>query len=296
MHPLSDRITSLWKITDVPVDFNASHLTLYSTMKLGLDSSVAYYSALLSETAKKLIEKHPEVQSWVLTAPPFERLPSAANLMMWWIYRDLKEQLSESCSLSAVDLHLNNYAINTSKDFESLHFYSRGSVQEREKHRSRLMDTVDDITLYCQQLSGRGIIVINDIKVSGSQQKFLQEYLSEASPLFVHSLYILEVEESIGQQYPQLEYDLNKSRMKSLADFGKLLNAGNVHFTARCIGDLFACEMEEFKSLLEALSPDRQARILELVSSESRYFGQYFSDKIRFLQRLCAANSQAHPV
>ncbi|MGI9274952.1 MAG: phosphoribosyltransferase family protein [Endozoicomonas sp.] len=296
MHPLSEHITSLWKITEVPVDFNAPHLAHYSTMKLGLDRSVAYYSALLSESVEKLMAEHPECQEWVLTAPPYESLPSAANLMMWWINRDLSNRLSEKERLSVVDIHLSGDAIHSSNDFNSYHFYSKGSVRHRIEHRRRLMQTVDDISRHRQRLSGRGIVVVNDIKVSGTQQKFLGEYLGKADPLFVHNLYILELAESIGQQFPQFEYELNKSRIQSLKDFGRVLGAADVHYTARCIGDLFACDVPEFKSLLKALSTDRRLRILKLVRSESRYLGDYFSDKIRILQELCAVEALTNPV
>src|SRR5215210_2425735 len=160
--------TSLYRISELPLNADADVFRHYPAFKLGVTVSVRHYARLLLPVVKRLVANDSEHAGWILTAPPLvAETPAGANLLCWELFdlymrerdgRDLKE-------LSLIDMRYEKEA-TTSRDYAKLDFAAR--VTERERLSRRLVSDAD--------FQGRPILFVNDICVTGAQQQAMQKY------------------------------------------------------------------------------------------------------------------------
>lgn len=285
-----DQVIALKSINHLPVDLNQSLLVHYPAMKLGMSADVAFYADKLAAIAKALIKDQPENTAWVITAPFYHVIPSAANLISWQVFKLLKQALGSSYLLFIVNLRVpkKSILINDAQAFKTYYDYCNKSIAERIKLRAQLHQNLDDILNHKANFYGRGVIVINDIKVTGTQQKFMQKSFYQVHPACLHWLYIIEVDENIGIVDPQIEHRINHSKLQSLDEFSKLMGADAIVYTARCILKLFSYDLDKFQFLVQKLSLDKRIHILKLALEEGGFEGEFFTHKMALLTTLCA--------
>lgn len=282
-------VGALRKIEALPVDFEHELFAQYPAMKLGVTDAVEFYVDKLVALAQSAVKEHPDCKHWVITAPPFNTAPAAANLLCWRVYQELGQQMPADTDLSLLDLHLDvaSMEIKNEADFKRYYEYSNNSVEERVKERSLLHGEADDIVRHQAELADRGVFVVNDIKVTGTQQDFMNKSFEQVGPRAVQWLYILEIDKQLGIENPQIENRINNSSIQTLEEFRALLCNDSTRYTARCITRLFTYEVEEFQSLLESLSADQLQTVLRYAVGEGRFQQGYFEDKFKLLETIC---------
>jgi len=279
-------LRSLRIIEKLPIDYSDDFFGHYPRLKLGVTESVDYYGAQLSRLAEEVITQSlPGRTDWVITGPAYNVLPGAPNLLCSYIYEDLKNKLPDSITLSLVHLRVetDDLEIKDSESLNKYHNYSTFTQQERnqlyEQSREPLIEPRD--------FRGRSILFVNDIKVTGTHQRYMQQAFAKVDPPQICWLYILAIDREIAETEPEVEYAINHSRIASFEEFADLLATHNLEYTARCITRLLGYELSKLAKLFQMLDSDRKQAILALAMAEGRFSGDYFKEKIDLLKR-CA--------
>ena len=279
-------LLSLRQLEQVPADLDSPIFANYPAMKLGVPSAVDFYAARLTNLARELMHEHLEMQNWVLTAPPFNTVPAAANLLTWRMHKALRASSPDGVKLDLVDLHLEpqRMQINSDEDFKTYYQYSSNSVEQRIKERARLHQGDDDIVRNGDRFAGKNVLIVNDIKVTGTQQAFMQQSFDRVFPSRLYWLYIFEVDPQLGADQPEIEHSINSSRINSLHEFSEVLNAEDTRHTARCVSRLFSNAEDDFVNLVTQMSPATRQQILHYAQAEGRFEGDFFINKFRILK------------
>ena len=280
MPDLEETVTSLYRLTRWPVDCRHDLLAPYPGFKLGERESTVHYARRLAPVVEALIAASPRSTAWTLTAPPYHAIPAAANFLCREIFGLLKASLGPPVKLSLIEIEekvqLENHRTHAD--------YSRLSSIERIESRERSANAI----VHDQALSGQTVIFVNDINVTGAQQRIMRRYFEAVDAAAIHWIYIIDVQDGLGRQTPQIEYELNTWKYGSFDDFAAILSTGEINFTAKCIARIFSYGVVELTRLFGMLSVRRRLRILELTIEEERYGGDAFSEKVDLLRAFCS--------
>jgi hypothetical protein len=245
--------TSLYRISQLPLDADADIFRHYPAFKLGVTVSVRHYAQLLLPVVKRVIANDSEHAGWILTAPPLvAETPAGANLLCWELF-DLymrERDGPDAKDLSLIDMHYENEA-TTSREYAKLDFAAR--VTERERLSRRLVSDVD--------FRGRPILFVNDICVTGAQQHAMQQYFELAEAACVRWLYLIVVDPEIGRMKPGIEWQINFARFEDLL---RMVSREEIQFTGKCVLRLMQLSIVELDQVLQALSRERRIRLREL--------------------------------
>ncbi|MGH9928432.1 MAG: hypothetical protein ACREA9_04285, partial [Pyrinomonadaceae bacterium] len=166
-------LRALRVIEKLPIDHSDDFFRHYSRLKLGVTESVDYFGVQLSRLAEDVITQSRQgPTNWVITGPDYNVLPGGPNLLCSYIYEDLKNKVPDSNTLSLVDIRVetDDLEIRDSEALNKYHNYSTLTQQERnqiyEQSREPIIEPRDFL--------GLSIMFVNDIKVTGTQQRFMQ--------------------------------------------------------------------------------------------------------------------------
>ena len=128
--------TSLYRISQLPIDPNAEIFRQYPAFKLGVTASVRHYAQLLLPVMKRLIAVDSEHSGWILTGPALAAQTLAgANLLSRELF-DLYKRDGNSKKLRVIDIRYDNEA-TASIDYAKLDLAER--VTARRRLSSRLL-------------------------------------------------------------------------------------------------------------------------------------------------------------
>jgi hypothetical protein len=272
---------SLHVVETVPTDYGEDIFAHYPGLKLGLKESVDFYGARLSRVAEEVMTQAGPAD-WVITGPAYHVLPGGPNLLSSYIYQDLQNKLPESIALSQVVIP-DETADREIKDWDALnkyHNYSTFSQQER----GELYRQSPEPALEPSDFRGRSILFVNDIRVTGTHERYLQSAFEKMDPPQVCWLYVLTVNPELAAAQPEIEYAINHSRIADFEEFAELIATRELEYTSRCITRLLSYEIPELESLVGRLDAGRKKAILDLALGEGRFSGEYFSEKIALLR------------
>lgn len=248
----------LHRLTRLPVSLPEPDGRHYAAMKLGVHDSARYYAERLTPLALSLIRAWPETTNWVLTAPPLHNIPAGANLVCRHLFAGLTALLPGSARLTRVDLLGEDNARDHGRN------YSAMTLEERMRSRRREPAPV----IPTQNFAGRAVLFVNDICVTGTQERFMRRHLAPAGPAAVYWLYLVHVDEALGRRHPELEHALNRSSYASYEAFSELLAETDFQCTGKCLRRLFSCDPDRFERLLGRLDAGKIVRIAELALRE----------------------------
>lgn len=281
---LPTSLHSLRKIEKLPIDYSDDFFRHYPRLKLGVTESVEYYGAQLSRLAEDVITQSlPRTTGWVITGPASNVLPGGPNLVCSYIYEDLKNKLPDSITLSLVHLRqqTDDLEIKDSAALHKYHNYSTFTQQERNQSYEQAREPL----IEPRNFRGRSIVFVNDVKVTGTQQRYMQRAFARVDPVQICWLYILEIDREIAEAQPEVEYAINHSCIASFEEFADLLATHNLEYTSRCITRLLSYDLSELAKLFEMLDVGRKRTILELATAEGRFGGDYFKERMDLLKR-----------
>ncbi len=264
----------------------------YPLMKLGSKTDIAFFADQLAPLAIAHIEANPQIKQWIITAPPHNVIPAAANYICWKIFEQLKQQPALADKLKQIDLKVpkQRMAIKDANDFKTFYEYSNNSIEQRIKERTRLHHGDDDIVIRGDEFKDCGIIVVNDIRVTGTQQEFMQQSFDRVGVADLQWLYIFEVEKQLGLDDPQVEHRINTAKVQTLEEYQAVFTSNDVNYTARCISRLFTHETDQFEHLLRQIDKPRQQQVLDFATREGRYEGEFFAEKFNLLKQIAQSS------
>jgi hypothetical protein len=251
---MSDSETKyLHYISKLPLDADAEIFRQYPAFKLGVTQSVRYYARLLLPLVKNLIASESQHTDWILTGPAIaSQTPAAANLLCRELF-DLymrERDTRNSKELSLIDIQYDNEA-TASIDYAKLDFADR--LTERERLSGRLVRNAN--------FHGRPILFVNDICVTGAQQRALQQYFERDEAACVRWLYLIVVDPNIGKTNPEMEWQINFAPFEDLL---RMVSREQIQFTGKCVLKLMQLSTAELDQVLRALNEERRTRLLEL--------------------------------
>jgi len=254
--------TSLHRISQLPLDWDAEIFRQYPAFKLGVADSVRHYARLMLPLVKRLIASDSDDADWIFTAPAIAaHTPAAANLLCWELFdlylRERAMRISKGPSL--IDLQYDSESTASiewkdptkSQDYAKLDFADR--VTERERSSRRLVRNTE--------FHGRSILFVNDMCVTGAQQHTMQQYFEGAEVACVRWLYVIAVDQEIGRSNPELEWQINFVPFEALL---RMVSREQIQFTGKCVQRLMHLSIAELDQVLRALSEERRTRLLEL--------------------------------
>ena len=275
---------SLRVIKQLPIDFSDDFFRHYVRLKLGVIESVVYFGAQLSRLVEDVITQSPTGHTdWVINGPAYNVLPGAPNLLCSYICEDLKNKLPDSVTLSLGKLREEtpDLEIKNSESLNSFHNYSTFTQRER----TQFYEHAPEPSIEPRDFLGRSILLLNDIKVTGTHERYLRRFFAKLDPPQICSLYVLVIDRAIAEAQPELEHAINYSSIASFEEFADLLATEHLKYTPRCITRLLSEEVSNLEKLFQMLDEGRRKTILELVTAEGRFNGKYFKEKIDLLKR-----------
>ncbi len=253
----NSQTTALHYINSLPFDTNAEIFRHYPAFKLGVTASVRHYAELLLPVLKSL------ESGWVMTSPALaSQTPAAANLLCW--------QLGKFTGLPVLDIQYDNEA-TASIDYAKLSVGDR--VTERKRLSSRLIPNAG--------FQGRPVVFINDICITGTQQRALQQYFDSCGAARVIWLYLVVVDPEIGRANPEMEWQINFAPFEELL---RLVSREEIQFTGKCVLKLMQLKIEELDQVLRALDSERRKRLLELVLRNGFENMESFQEQVKLLR------------
>jgi PRTase ComF-like len=281
-------LRSLRTIEKLPIDYSDDFFCHYPRLKLGVTESAVYYGAQLARVAEDVItQSRPGATDWVVTGPAYHVLPGGPNLLCSYIYEDLRNALPDfiTLSLARLQVETEDLEIKDAQSLHSFHNYSTFSHQERNQFYEHSPEPL----LEPYEFRGRSILFVNDIKVTGTHQRYMEQAFAKLDPPQICWLYILEIDREIAEAEPEIEYAINQSSIASFEEFADLLATHKLEYTSRCITRLLSYELSQLAELFQMLDAGRKRAILELATAEGRFSGEYFKEKMDLLKRSVGA-------
>jgi hypothetical protein len=261
--------TALYTVSALPFDAASPVVFHYPAMKLGVRANVHFLAQQLGNVARELHAREVGFDRWVIASPPYFVLPGAANLMAREIHRGMTSPGSRAPVLAEMPLA----PLNSQTDaHERTELYSQARFDARVKERGQIHQRL--LPLDPHAFEGRAVLFVNDINVTGAQQHFMRKAMRAAGAVSIHWLYLVKVPPEVGRAHPQLEYELNYSRLSSFEEFGAIVSGEGIDFTARCVNRLFDYEDAQLETLFRAMPVARRSHLLRLATDEARFQGR----------------------
>jgi hypothetical protein len=278
-------LSALHTISTYPLSLGGPIFAHYPAMKFGHCASVNYFAELLAPLALQAIAEVPaKHRGWVLTSPPLQGLPCGANLVCRALCGQLAKALPDGQGprLVSMDARGRRKPFSSRADFEAYDAYSKHDLKQRQQlylagHGSATYDRAD--------FEGRHAIFVNDINVTGTQLAMIEELLQSAGVTGLDALLIVNVDRKIGCAFPQLEHEINTSRIADLAEFTAFLSDCEFDPTGKLISRLMSHSPQELTAIFEVLRPPRRQMLCRAIQGEGLYGGPLFKEKIQAVER-----------
>jgi orotate phosphoribosyltransferase len=282
----NDRMLSaLHTISTYPFELEDPIFAHYPMMKFGHTQSVSYFAELLVPMALQQIARVPEEdQGWVLTSSPTQGLPNGANLVCRAICDLLAKALPDRQAPCLGSMAIQGPRLTPRKpaDMKLHNDYSRYDLMQRRQFHSAL----DDAAIYdLANFTGRHVVFVNDINVTGTQLASVTKLLRNAGVKSLNVLLIVNVDCNIGCAFPDLEYEINTSRISDLAEFTSFLRDCEFEPTAKLISRLMSHDPPEFAAIFAALGSPKRQLLHRAILHEGLYTGQMFREKLEVVER-----------
>lgn len=285
---MSDHEThSLIRITRRPADGDAEILRAYPAFKLGAEVGVRYFAGRLLPLVERLILADHAHRDWVLTSPAVVgRTPAAANLLCRALFASCRRDPAilprGACTLVDLAHSDESPGLTDWKDPAKPLDYAQLGLEARVQERERLLRRLAPREAF----RGRPVLFVNDICVTGAQQRAMQQYFDRAGAACVRWLYVIEVAPEIGMAHPTIEAEINDIPFEELL---RTVASEPIQWTGKCVQKLMHLDVEELRRVLEALGDERRRRLLELSAWNGYDTRVEFRDRMELL-RSSAAN------
>ena len=283
-------LSALHTIRSYPFDLGSPIFAHYPAMKFGHFASANYFAELLAPMALRVMalqaiaDGAAKDRGWVLTSPPLRGLPCGANLVCRALCGRLAEALPDAQAprLVSMDVRGPKRPFSSRAEFEAYNAYSKHDLRRR---RQFYLADHDIATCDLADFDGRHAIFVNDINVTGTQLAAITKLLQSAGVSSLDVLLIVSVDPKIGCAFPQLEHEINTSRIADFAEFTAFLSNCEFDPTGKLISRLMSHDPQELAAIFAALRPPKRQLLRRAILREGRYGGPLFKEKIEAVER-----------
>jgi PRTase ComF-like len=286
-------LSALHTISSYPFDLGSPIFAHYPAMKFGHLASVNYFAELLAPMALQAIGDGPaKDRGWVLTSPSLRGLPCGANLVCRALCDRLAKALPDGQAprLDSMEARGARTPISSLAEFEAYDGYSKQDLKQRQQFS---LPFEKNLTYDLANFEDRHAIFVNDINVTGTQLATITKLLQSAGVKSLDVLLIVNVDCKIGCAFPQLESEINTSRITDLAEFIAFLRDCEFDPTGKLICRLMSYDLREFAAIFEALQPPKRQTLRRAILQEGLYGGPLFREKIEAAERAVFGDGRA---
>ncbi len=188
--------------------------SLYSRMKYGDPQAVRAIAVLMLNR----ILSDPQASCWIndlkvvsITSSAYGEVPTAANAIALDVARLLEER-------GAVVEHLK---IERSGDFATTHYGTMSPEERAVRMQSRKIYITSEVK---ERLKGAKLIVIDDVNVTGSHERTINEVLRDTEAEGYLFCYLIDFTNQMAKNDPQAEEYLNRAYVKTVIDLLPFFN------------------------------------------------------------------------
>ena len=235
-----------------------SIIASYGAMKIGQQAAIIAYARLIAERVVATAQAATDSEELlVLSSPRGSTVPSASNLLARAVVGACREH-DTRLSLELLEIRRRHRKAELPRHYSSLDQASRIDYLTRDRE-NWFVDA---------DLRDRSVILINDICVTGSQQRQLAAFLRELGVRHSHFLYLARISPSADAHAAFLETTLNLVGVTNDAAFLDFLRCGDFSITTRLIWRLIELPAHAFKEAIGALNNSNRAAIVAGIRSE----------------------------
>ncbi len=221
--------------------------TAYSLFKYGSRQETVKFANALVAYARIVVAE--EDEPWLLTSAAYKHIPTAAATLTHFFW-DASGIVFEPLRVKRENLFAGEY--------EKLDAAARHAV---------LMDA--GFHLQGPDVKGRKVVVIDDIRITGTHETLLTSLLQQAGAAEVLFLYIVRVEAAASVLDPTLEHRLNSAAIASPQDLLRYIHAASPMLNARlCKRILLWPAADALPRILRELPDAFLAELAEAVARE----------------------------
>lgn len=252
----------------------------YSRLKLGCKTDVDIFAIRMVE--ELLLIDDLKDDDWLVTGLPLTALPSAANLLATQVVEYLHLHNRSNVSLknlrkrSDLDLFPHGH-------FANLDGAGRSAVLARSATDKWLRDGT---------FVGRSVIVVDDVRVTGANERALRLFFESLGTQRVFWAYLLDLKIDRDSEPGVEEPRLNSLYFDGIKDIAQVLRTFDVQPTTRLVWGLFAMAPADFAEVREAISPALASTIMSTMLREGIQLSSELSARWSFLEERAKAPAQ----
>lgn len=227
-------------------------LTMYGRLKYGCGLSIDCFGELLS----KFLVAHfgDNVGSAFMAASPYKQVPTTACYLLDSTIACLT--LAGLPPLGTVKLERQQVAAVD---------YARLTLEQRQGSTGSRGVIVPEATANTLRKHGARLIVVDDIRISGSTQIATANALNLAGITDVTFVHLAALDSAIGESNSAIEDQLNSTAVQSLGSLANLVNADSFRLNARTCKRILRAPAMEIRQFVRNIPPRRLQAILTAI-------------------------------
>lgn len=236
--------------TSEPFDFHR-----YGEFKYGRRSVAESFGRLMAEYLLQLLaDQVRPAEELVVLGTPYKNLPNAARLLALTVERYLRLSGVRSSYSRIYQDHVGEGVYG---------MFTQAERDERNNRKNRFFDP--------RLLEGRHIVVVDDIRITGSIQRSIARLLEPVPKLSLTVASLAQLDPEVAGRKPQLEHQLNHVAVRNLDDVIRLMNdPDDFSLVTRVVRYVLQSNTTELQQFLDGLRP-RQVITLHEAIVEERY-------------------------
>lgn len=205
----------------------------YSHFKYGfVPPAVRYGEALAALITDQLFEVAGAEAITVVSAP-YKHLPTASHAVAQVIVDELSREALQRERALPVLVPFHKSRVGSSNYAKSDEAYRRKSLATLGLH-------IDE-----SRVRGAHVVVVDDIRITGSAEKATAQYLESLQPASIWYLHAARLDEATGKAYPGLEDELNQTVAHTLEVILQQVAEGDFQLNTRVLRLLLETEDQD---------------------------------------------------
>jgi len=234
---MNHHIYSLHKIhTDTSFGFEAAH---YSRFKYGDDAvALRFGTDLANGFITDVLAHTPPQQQLVVISSPYSFIPTATYALKNYFVFQLNRWLA----------HNGRPVVQETKVHRTITYKDDYGALDAEQRMNLISN--DGFHIDAQFLTGKVLLFLDDIKITGSHERMITKMLNEYNlHNEVHMLYFAELVNP--DIHPNIENYLNYHEVKTIFDLDKIINSGHFCVNTRIVKYILNYNHQDFCIFIE---------------------------------------------
>jgi hypothetical protein len=171
----------------------------YSHFKYGFTPPAVEYGQRLAAHIAGQLDEVAGAEPITIVSAPYKYLPTASHAVAQALIAELSYRIVLSRREPPVLVPFFKSRVGSSN-------YAKSDHEYRLKSLATLGLRIDE-----SRVRGAHVVVVDDIRITGSAEKATAQYLESLQPASIWSLHVARFDEAIGKAYPGLEDELNQT-------------------------------------------------------------------------------------